>query len=151
LHIILRNVRRLLVTANLVHSTPILFTPMIEALRSAKTSVLTRATRRNFPEGCILHSQRREILKSYIVIHNIFLIHRNCIALFHLRLCLVSEDSFYILRKKFRKFRYSLFVKIKKRDYHTRAKRLNIPEEVIFHSHRRDNLKSYIALTGWVL
>jgi hypothetical protein len=25
----------------------------------------------------------------------------------------------------------------------------NIPEDVILHSHRRENLKSYIALTGW--
>jgi hypothetical protein len=26
-----------------------------------------------------------------------------------------------------------------------------IPEESIFHSHRRENVKSYIALTGWAL
>jgi hypothetical protein len=26
-----------------------------------------------------------------------------------------------------------------------------IPESDIFHSHRRENLKSYIALTGWAL
>jgi hypothetical protein len=26
-----------------------------------------------------------------------------------------------------------------------------IPDDGIFHSHRRDNLKSYIALTGWTL
>jgi hypothetical protein len=26
-----------------------------------------------------------------------------------------------------------------------------IPEEDIFHSHRRETLKSYIALTGWTL
>jgi hypothetical protein len=26
-----------------------------------------------------------------------------------------------------------------------------IPEDDIHHSHRRDNLKSYIALTGWTL
>jgi hypothetical protein len=30
----------------------------------------------------------------------------------------------------------------------TRATRRNIPEDVILHSHHRDNLKSYIALTG---
>jgi hypothetical protein len=30
----------------------------------------------------------------------------------------------------------------------TRATRLNIPEDAILHSHRRENLKSYIALTG---
>jgi hypothetical protein len=26
-----------------------------------------------------------------------------------------------------------------------------IPEDDILHSHRRENLKSYIALTGWTL
>jgi hypothetical protein len=26
-----------------------------------------------------------------------------------------------------------------------------IPEDGILHSHRRENLKSYIALTGWTL
>jgi hypothetical protein len=27
----------------------------------------------------------------------------------------------------------------------------NIPEDSIFHSHRHENLKSYVALTGWTL
>jgi hypothetical protein len=30
----------------------------------------------------------------------------------------------------------------------TRAIRRNIPEDVFLHSHRRENLKFYIALTG---
>jgi hypothetical protein len=33
----------------------------------------------------------------------------------------------------------------------TRATRRNIPEDGILHSHRRENLKFYIALTGWTL
>jgi hypothetical protein len=33
----------------------------------------------------------------------------------------------------------------------TRATRRNIPEEDIHHSHCRENLKSYTALTGWTL
>jgi hypothetical protein len=33
----------------------------------------------------------------------------------------------------------------------TRAKRRNIPEDAILHSHRRENLKVYVALTGWNL
>jgi hypothetical protein len=33
----------------------------------------------------------------------------------------------------------------------TRATRCNILEDAILHSHRRKNLKSYIALTGWTL
>jgi hypothetical protein len=32
------------------------------------TEILTRATRRNIPEDDILHSHRRENLKSYIVL-----------------------------------------------------------------------------------
>jgi hypothetical protein len=33
----------------------------------------------------------------------------------------------------------------------TRATWRNVPEDAILHSHCRENLKSYIALTGWTL
>jgi hypothetical protein len=48
--------RRLLVTASVVPSSPILVTLMMEALSPSETSVLTRDTLRNIPEDGILES-----------------------------------------------------------------------------------------------
>jgi hypothetical protein len=49
------SVRRLLVKANVLLSSPIHVTLMMEAIIFSETSVLIRATRRNIPEDDVLH------------------------------------------------------------------------------------------------
>jgi hypothetical protein len=62
--VFLRSVRRLLVTANVVNSSPILVTMMMETLSSSETPILSRATRRNIPKDTIL--QGEEVLMEVI-------------------------------------------------------------------------------------
>jgi hypothetical protein len=63
---------------------------MMEAISSSEMSILIKATRRNIPKDDILHSHRRENLKSYIAL--------TCWALYRRRKVppVRSELGFYI-------------------------------------------------------
>jgi hypothetical protein len=61
-----RSVLQLLVITYVVPTSLILVTLIIEVIRSSETSVLIIATPRQTPEDAILHSHRRENLKSCI-------------------------------------------------------------------------------------
>jgi hypothetical protein len=60
-----KNLRQLLVTANIVLIWPILFIRMMEAISSFETPLFARTTRSNIQEDDILHSHNREHLKFY--------------------------------------------------------------------------------------
>jgi hypothetical protein len=55
----------MLVIVNVVPSSPILVTLMMEAIRSSEVLVLTRGIRHNIPDDGIIHNHGREILNCY--------------------------------------------------------------------------------------
>jgi hypothetical protein len=67
------SVLRLLATANVVPSSPILVTLMMEAICSSETSVLRRAKQCNIPEEGILHGHRREETSTLLTLPNLYL------------------------------------------------------------------------------
>jgi hypothetical protein len=59
----------LLVTADVVPTSLIVVNPMMEAICSSETLILIRVTWHNIPDNGILHSHRRENLKSYNILY----------------------------------------------------------------------------------
>jgi hypothetical protein len=68
--------QRASVAANVVPSSPFLVTLMMEGLSSSKSSVLTRAKRRNFPEDGILDAKKcSECLDNrWLIVNQAFLV-----------------------------------------------------------------------------
>jgi hypothetical protein len=81
--VFLSSVRRLLVTANVVPSSPILVSLMTEALSSSDTSVLTRATRLIIPEEAILQLKYLSHHKCQIYFNIILLSRPSCYSKSH--------------------------------------------------------------------
>jgi hypothetical protein len=71
----------------------------VKAIRSSKTSVFTRSTRRHIPEDDILHSHRRENLKSYIALTG-FLCSRDVMCLLQLDSYIPKEGTLHNHRRE---------------------------------------------------
>jgi hypothetical protein len=81
MYIFFRSVLRLTITANVVRSSPILVTLMMEVTRSSETSVPTRATRRNIPEDGIPHGDRRNWSASHRSLYSHYQLDKRLVGL----------------------------------------------------------------------
>jgi hypothetical protein len=98
-------------------------------IRSYETSVLIRPTQRLIPKDDILHNQRHEDVKPY----------NTMVSLGD------KENNFRPRTASSWMLRRVALVRTDVSEELTRATRHNIPEDSILHSHRLENLKSYIV------
>jgi hypothetical protein len=95
--------RQLLVTASVVPSLAILVNLINESSSSSETSVLTRATWCNIPEGTILHSHRHESLKSYNIVFIVTIVG----TLYHRYFCVAGVHKYVLDDRLFARPLYS--------------------------------------------